>query len=373
MNVKQIFNNSIVMLKTEVVFTISLILAFSTSIVTKPKLSYINFEVLILMFNLMIVIGAFEKLKLLDKIAVEILSKNTSLRMVSSVLVSLCFVFSMLITNDVALITFVPLTMIIAEKADFDPMKIIILETLAANIGSSFTPMGNPQNLYLFSFFNINILTFFKITIFFVISGVLWLFILNQRISNTDLKFDLDKIKIKNTKASAIYCVLFMFILLSVFDVIDYKVAFIITICVSLILERKLFKELDYILLLTFVCFFIAIGNLSNMKSIDEIMKNLLNNDIEVYFSAIFFSQLISNVPCAILLSKFTNAWQPILIGVNIGGMGTIIASLASLISYKFYSKEYNGKKYLSKFIKYNFSSLIIFAALFSVFLYLKI
>jgi Na+/H+ antiporter NhaD/arsenite permease-like protein len=142
---------------------------------------------------------------------------------------------------------------------------------------------------------------------------------------------------------------------------------------VSLIIERKLFKELDYILLLTFVCFFLAIGNLSNMQIINEIMKNLLNSDIGVYFSAILLSQLISNVPCAILLSKFTNSWLPILIGVNVGGMGTIIASLASLISYKFYTKEYNGRKYLSKFIKYNFSSLIIFAALFSVFLYLQI
>lgn len=373
MNIKQLFNNAKVMLKTEIVFTISLVLAFSTSIIAKPKLNYINFQVLILMFNLMIVIAAFEKLKLLDKIAVEILSKNTSLRMVSAVLVGLSFIFSMFITNDVALITFVPLTMIIAEKADFDPMKIIILETLAANIGSSFTPMGNPQNLYLFSFFNINILTFFKITIFFVMAGILWLFILNHRISNTNLKFDLDKIKIKNTKTAAIYCALFMFILLSVFNVVDYRVAFITTIFVSLIIERKLFKELDYILLLTFVCFFLAIGNLSNMQIINEIMKNLLNSDIGVYFSAILLSQLISNVPCAILLSKFTNSWLPILIGVNVGGMGTIIASLASLISYKFYTKEYNGRKYLSKFIKYNFSSLIIFAALFSVFLYLQI
>ncbi|AGX43420.1 SLC13 family permease [Clostridium saccharobutylicum] len=371
MNIKQLFTSSIVMLKTEVVFTISLVLAFTTSIITKPQLNYINFQVLILMFNLMIVIGAFEKFKLLDKVAVEILRKNTSLRMVSTVLVSLCFVSSMFITNDVALISFVPLTMIIAKKAGFNPMKIIILETLAANIGSSFTPMGNPQNLYLFSFFNISILTFFKSTIFFVISGGVWLFILNQKISNVDLKFDLDKIEIKNTKAATIYCVLFMFILLSVFDVIDYRVAFIITICVSLILERKLFKELDYILLLTFVCFFIAIGNLSNMQSISEIMKKLLNSDSGIYFSAIFFSQLISNVPCAILLSKFTNSWRPILIGVNVGGMGTIIASLASLISYKFYSKEYDGKKYLYKFIKYNFGSLIIFAVLFSIFLYL--
>lgn len=369
MNIKQFWNKAISIFKTEIVFTISLFLALSTSMISLPKLDYINFEVLILMFNLMIVISAFEKLKLLDKIAVEILIKHKNLRMVSLILTSLCFISSMFITNDVALITFVPLTMIIAKKAKFDPMKIVILETLAVNIGSSLTPMGNPQNLYLFSFFNLGILDFFKATIFFVIIGALWLFILNRRISNINLKYDLNKIKIKDKKRGIIYCSLFMFILFSVFNVVDYRVAFIITLFVSFIIEKKLFKEVDYFLLLTFVCFFIAIGNLSNMTTIDEFMSRALTNITNVYFYSIFFSQLISNLPCAILLSKFTNSWREILIGVNIGGMGTIIASLASLISYKFYSKEYDGKKYMFKFTIYNFVSLLIFTLLFYIFL----
>lgn len=369
MNIKQFWNNTIVILKTEIVFTISLFLALITSIITKPKLEYINFQVLILLLNLMIVICAFEKLKLLDKIAIKILSKNQSLRGVSFVLVGLCFIFSMFITNDVALITFVPLTLIIAKKADFDPMKIIIFETLAANIGSSLTPMGNPQNLYLYSFFNIGAVTFFKATVHFVLIGVLWLVMLNYRVSNESLTFDLHKIKIKNRNSAIIFCCLFLIILLSVFHLIDYRIAFAITIIVSFFMEREIFKQLDYILLLTFVCFFVAIGNLSNMEYINSIMSSLLKSSTSVYFSSIFFSQFISNVPCAILLSQFTGSWKEVLLGVNIGGMGTIIASLASLISYKFYAKEYDGKKYLSKFIKYNFSSLIIFTIIFYVFL----
>jgi Na+/H+ antiporter NhaD/arsenite permease-like protein len=203
----------------------------------------------------------------------------------------------------------------------------------------------------------------------FVIIGTLWLLILNYRIRNIYLNFKLDKIKVEDKKIAVIYCLLFLFILLSVFKLIDYKITFGVTIFVSLLFERKLFKELDYILLLTFVCFFIAIGNLSNMSVIDKVMSSLLKSDTGVYFSAIFFSQFISNVPSAILLSKFTTSWKEVLLGVNIGGMGTIIASLASLISYKFYAKEYNGKKYLYKFIKYNFSSLIIFTAIFYVIL----
>ncbi|WP_160687836.1 SLC13 family permease [Clostridium sp. C2-6-12] len=369
MKIKQFWNNTVIILKTEMVFTISLFLALTTSIITRPKLEYIDFQVLILLINLMIVICAFEKLKLLDKIAIKILAKNKSLRGISFVLVGLCFIFSMFITNDVALITFVPLTLIVANKAEFDPIKIIILETLAANIGSSLTPMGNPQNLYLYSFFNIEAITFFKATIYFVLIGVLWLVMLNYRVSNETLKVDLDKIIIKNKNSVIIFCCLFLIILLSVFHLFDYRIAFAITIFVSFFIEREIFKQLDYILLLTFVFFFVAIGNLSSMDFINNIMSSLLKSSTSVYFSAIFFSQFISNVPSAILLSQFTGAWREVLLGVNIGGMGTIIASLASLISYKLYAKEYDGKKYLFKFIKYNFCSLVIFTTIFYVFL----
>jgi Na+/H+ antiporter NhaD/arsenite permease-like protein len=367
MIIRKSWNWDFSILKGEIVFFISLILALITSIISTPKLSYINFKVLILLFNLMIVIGAFERLKLLDKIAVGILTKHKSLRMVSLIMISLCFISSMFITNDVALLTFVPLTLIIAKKAEFDPMKTVILETLAVNIGSSFTPMGNPQNLYLFSYFNIGISTFFKVTIPFVIIGTLWMYLLNIRIPNIDLKFHLDDIKIKDKKNLAIYCSLFIFILLSVFNLVDYRIAFIVTVLVSFIIDKSLFREVDYFLLLTFVCFFIAIGNLSNMTIINNFMRDFLTDNKNVYFSSILLSQIISNVPCAILLSKFTNSWKEILAGVNIGGMGTIIASLASLISYKFYAKEYNSKEYMIKFTIYNLISLVIFTSVFYI------
>lgn len=365
MIIKKSWNFDFSTLKGEIVFFISLILALITSMISKPKLSYINFKVIILLFNLMIVIKAFEKLKLLDKVAVEILTRHKSLRMVSLILISLCFISSMFITNDVALLTFVPLTLIIAKKAQIDPIKIVILETLAVNIGSSLTPMGNPQNLYLFSFFSIGTLAFFKVTIPFVIIGALWLYLLNSRIPDIDLKFDLNDIEIKDKKNLIVYCSLFIFILLSVFNFMDYRIAFIVTVLISSIIDKGLFREVDYFLLLTFVCFFIVTGNLSNMTSVNSFMRKFLTSNKDVYFSSILFSQVMSNVPCAILLSKFTNLWKEILMGVNIGGMGTIIASLASLISYKFYAKEYNPKKYMIKFTTYNFISLVIFALIF--------
>lgn len=236
-------NKTISFIKVEIVFIISLFIVMGTSVFARPKLSYIDFKVLMLLFSLMVVIRAFEELKLLDKIAITILSKYKVLRMVSLTLTFLCFISSMFITNDVALITFVPLTLIIAKKAKFNPIKTIILETLAANIGSSLTPMGNPQNLYLFSFYTISVIDFTKVTIVLVSIGGLWLLLLNYRIPNLDLDFDLDEIVIKDKRNVIIFCSLFIFILFSVFNLIDYRMAFAATLAISLIVEKKLLKK----------------------------------------------------------------------------------------------------------------------------------
>ncbi len=142
-------------LKKEKVFCISLLLTIFTSFLVHPKMSYINFKVIVLLFNLMIIISALENLKVMDKIAIEVLLKCKNTRMVSMIFVVITFFASMLVTNDVALLTFVPLAILTFKKAKFDPMKTIILQTLAANIGSSLTPMGNPQNLFLFTYYNL--------------------------------------------------------------------------------------------------------------------------------------------------------------------------------------------------------------------------
>jgi Na+/H+ antiporter NhaD/arsenite permease-like protein len=155
----------ITIIKKEALLIIASLLAIITSFFSLPKIEYIDFKVLILLFNLMIVVAAFKKLKIFDALAISVLSKCTSYRSISFTLVFLTFFAAMIITNDVALITFVPLTLIVANKAKINSLKIIIFQTLAANLGSSLTPMGNPQNLFIYSFFNINPLEFFKITL----------------------------------------------------------------------------------------------------------------------------------------------------------------------------------------------------------------
>jgi len=352
--------------KKDMVFTSSLVLALGSCFFVLPRTSYIDFKVLSCLFNLMVVVKAFEELKLLDKFAVYILNKCTSSRKVTLTLILLSFFTSMLITNDVALITLVPLTLIISRKSQINMMVTVILQTLAANIGSSLTPMGNPQNLFIFSYYNLEAIQFFRPIILFVLSGLIWLYILNFKNKNVKIDIALSEVKVQDKIKTWVWSLLFIVIILSVFGIVDYRGAFILTLLVTLLINKKLIYKIDYFLLITFVCFFIFIGNISNIPAIDSYVKSILNSSRSTYFSSIMLSQFISNVPCSIFLSKFTTHWKELLLGVNIGGMGTIIASLASVISYKLYIKENPGssKEYLIKFSIYNFLSLLIFTVM---------
>ena len=272
----------------------------------------------------------------------------------------------MIVTNDVALITFVPLTLVIGKKIKINPFKIIIFQTIAANLGSSLTPMGNPQNLFIYSFFKVSPLEFFKITIPLVVLSTLFLIAIIFKSKNNTYSFTVETIKISNLKEFAIYLILLLIILLSVFHVIDYKITFIFTIITVFFFNKELFKLVDYSLLLTFICFFIFIGNISSMDYIKNIMETILSSSKSTYFSSIIVSQGISNVPATMLISGFTPYYKELLLGVNIGGLGTLIASLASVISYKLYIKEYpeSSKDFLKSFTLYNLCGLLILVPL---------
>lgn len=349
-------------LKKEVVLVISLLLALSSCIISTPKLSYIDFKVLILLFNLMVVVASFKELKVLDSIAVGLLKKCSSYTSISLSLVFITFVSSMLVTNDVALITFVPLTIVISKKANIDVMKIVIFQTLAANLGSSFTPMGNPQNLFIYSFYNLNPMDFFLITGPVFLLSIVFLLFLIYKDNKMNLNLRLDDIEIKNKNHVAIFTILFFIILLSVFHVVDYKITFMITVIVVLFFNKKLFTQIDFSLLLTFIGFFIFVGNVSTLESVNIFMEGVLGSGKYTFVSSIVSSQVISNVPATMLLSNFTDYTKELLLGVNIGGMGTLIASLASVISYKIYTNEFEGlnNKYLKVFTFYNVLGLLV-------------
>lgn len=358
-------------LKKECVLVIAVTLAILSSFISMPKLSYIDFKVLILLFNLMVVVAAFKELKVLDSIAIGLLKKCNTYTSISLALVFITFISSMIVTNDVALITFVPLSIVIARKANINVLKIVIFQTLAANLGSSFTPMGNPQNLFIYSFYNLSPIDFFKITLPIVILAVLFLVLLVFKDKKMNLSLDLEDVKIDNKRDVYLFGGLFLIILLSVFHVIDYKVTFLITIVMVLILNKKLFSQVDYSLLITFIGFFIFVGNISTMDVVKNFMEGILNSPKSTFLASVLSSQVISNVPATMLLSGFTDHFKELLLGVNIGGMGTLIASLASVISYKIYASEFGNDNYMKSFTFYNILGLIIFVPLAYMFMVL--
>ena len=353
--------------KREPVFMIAILLAIITSFISFPKLEYINFKVLILLFNLMIIVAAFTELKVLDYIASSILIRCKTYKTLALALIFITFFTSMLVTNDVALITFVPLTLLIGKKSNMNMLKIVVFETLAANLGSALTPMGNPQNLFIYSFYNINPWEFFKITLPLTILSAVFLVLIIIKEKDKGLNFKLNIKKPTEKIKIAVFTILMIIILLSVFNVFEYKVTFIITILVVLVMDKRLFIKIDYYLLLTFIGFFIFVGNISNMNIVKEFMENILNSNTSTYISGLLCSQVISNVPATMLLSPFTTYYKELLLAVNIGGLGTLIASLASLISYKYYAKENRGEtvKYLKVFTEYNLIGLLVLGVLF--------
>lgn len=355
-------NNLKNFIKKEIVLILSVSLAIITSFISSPKLSYIDFKVLILLFNLMVVVAAFKELKVLDSIAISLLRKCSTYTSISFALVFITFLASMIVTNDVSLITFVPLSIVVAKKSDINVLKIVILQTLSANLGSSFTPMGNPQNLFIYSFYNLDPSDFFKITAPLVILSILFLSVIILKSKKIKLDLHLEDIEIENKKDVIFFSILFAIILLSVFYIVDYRLAFIITILTVLILNKKLLTQIDYSLLITFIGFFIFIGNISTMDSIRSFMMGILNSPQSTFITSILSSQVISNVPSTMLLSGFTNNFKELLLGVNVGGMGTLIASLASVISYKIYTNEFkdDNSTYLKYFTFYNVLGLII-------------
>jgi len=356
-------NSFVEFVKKEIVLIIAIVLALGSSLIAKPQISYIDFKVLILLFNLMIVVAAFKDLNVLDSIAISLLKKCNTYKSVSFALVFITFISSMVVTNDVALITFVPLSIVIAKKANISVLKIVVFQTLAANLGSSFTPMGNPQNLFIYSFYNLSPIDFFKITLPILVLSIIFLVLLILKDKKINLNIELEDVKIKNKRDVVLFSILFIVILLSVFHIVDYKLTFIITISTVLLLNKSLFKEVDYSLLITFIGFFIFVGNISTLEVVRNFMEGVLNSKESTYLSGILASQVISNVPATMLLSGFTSNFRELLLGVNIGGMGTLIASLASVISYKLYLGEFKeeGNTYFKTFTVYNIIGLILF------------
>jgi Na+/H+ antiporter NhaD/arsenite permease-like protein len=350
----------------ETVFCVAAVCAIFTMFLVPPDreyLHYIDFRVLCLLLCLMAVVAGLKAIGTFQWLTYQLLRRIHSGRILGITLVLLPFFCSMFVTNDVALIIFVPFTLMLLNQLGCNQkiIPVTVLQTIAANLGSMATPVGNPQNLYLYAFYNLSIGDFFSVTIPLTLISLAALIIVSfpllpQRLQEQTIT----KASICSAKQLALYLVLFGLCLLTVFKIIPYLVTTAITVLALLLMDRKLLKEIDYMLLLTFVCFFTVSENLGRMDAVRSFLQQLLQWN--TLLTAIGTSQVISNVPAAVVLSGFTDQWKQLLSGVNIGGLGTPIASLASLISLKFYMGSSDAKigKFLGYFTIANLIGLIV-------------
>ena len=328
--------------------------------VDSEYLGYFDYKTLACLFCVLAVVCALKDVNFFYILAEKVVQHFKNLRVCVLVLVYITFIGSMLIANDMALLTFLPLGYFVLSSTGKQKYMayVFILQNIAANLGGMLTPFGNPQNLYLYTKFEIPNLEFMKImappfVAAIAIITVCCLILPAEKLSLDDTPPKLD------VKRTAFYLVLFALSIAIVFRGVPYQIGLVVIFIALMIADRHALASVDYPLLLTFVFFFIFAGNMARIQPVVTLLSGLLDKSTLLF--SIISCQFISNVPSAILLSGFTDNYADLLVGVNIGGVGTIIASLASLITFREYHRH-NPKKtlrYLGEFSLLNFGFLI--------------
>jgi len=360
-----VMGNIIKFVKKNTVMAIALLAAVITCFIVpfdKEYLGYFDLKTLSCLFCVLAVVCALKNINFFYILAKKIVSVFKNIRYAILALVYITFIGSMLIANDMALLTFLPLGYLVLSatgKKNYMAFT-FIMQNIAANLGGMLTPFGNPQNLYLYTAFNIPNGEFMKIMAPpFIVSVVLITICCLVFVKSEPLEIKEEKTVIKPVR-TVIYLVLFALSILIVFRSVPYWIGLIVIPSVLAFMDRDALKMVDYPLLLTFVFFFVFSGNMARIQPVRELFSFLLGKSTLLF--SVLSCQVISNVPSAILLSQFTGNYHDLLLGVNIGGVGTLISSLASLITFREYVKHNPGKSgsYIKKFTVYNFAFLMI-------------
>lgn len=351
-------------MKKNVVLEVAFLAAVITSCIVPPDkeyLGYFDLKTLTCLFCVLAVVCALRNIRFFYFLAQRIVSRFKNVRYCVLALVYVTFIGSMLIANDMALLTFLPLGYFVLTTAKKEKYMAFtfIMQNIAANLGGMLTPFGNPQNLYLYSKFEIPTLEFMGIMFPPFIIAITLITVCCLFLKKEEVTIDEEKITPTPWRV-AVYGVLFALAIVIVFRVIPFWIGLIVIPLALLFLDRKALAKVDYPLLLTFACFFIFAGNMKRIDAVGQFFGGLLQKNTLIFSE--LSCQVISNVPSAILLSQFTNNYADLLLGVNIGGVGTLIASLASLITFREYTKHNPGKAgyYLALFSAFNFAFLFL-------------
>lgn len=355
-------------LKENAVMSIAFAAALITSLIVpidREYIGYFDFKTLTCLFCVLAVVCAFRNINFFYVLARKIVCVFKNARLGVLALVYITFIGSMFIANDMALLTFLPLGYFVltaTNKTNYMSFT-FVMQNIAANLGGMLTPFGNPQNLYLYTKFGIPTYEFMQIMFppfilsVLLITACCIIFVKPEPLFLCYAKTPL------NPRRTILYLILFILSIVIVFRVIPYQLGLVIIPAVLFFADRKALCAVDYPLLLTFVFFFIFAGNMARIPAVNTLFSSLLEKS--TLLSSVLSCQVISNVPSSILLSQFTEDYANLLVGVNIGGTGTIIASLASLITFREYLKHNPGKArhYIIMFSVFNFAFLGILTA----------
>ena len=356
--------------RQEAVLCVAVVLAVASMALEPPSaayLGYIDWDTLAMLFSLMAVMKGFQHAGLFVWLGNRLLRYTNTTRKLLFALVFLPFVCSMVITNDVSLITFVPFALIVLHMAgqDWLVVPLVVLQTAAANLGSMLTPMGNPQNLYLYTRSGMSFGALVGLMLPYVLASAVCLAVLIFRCDSAPIAPVSVQSKLAPPHTLAVYAAGFALCLLALFDVVPTLAVLGVVAVFLLFYDRRVLAAVDYALLGTFAAFFVFIGNLGAVPAFRAFLAGILAGHVVPV--AVLASQVISNVPAALLLSGFTADWPALIVGCNLGGLGTLIASMASLISYKLVAQNSPGRRnaYLGWFTACNAGMLALLLALY--------
>ena len=318
-------------------FLVTLVLAILALSLGTVQLRDIDLKTLLALLSLMVTIAIYEKLHLLRYIANIIIEKCQSVRAIAMVVLLFSFLGAMLFTNDVAILTLIPIVFNIRKQVKLPTIGVVSLMTVYANLGSAMTPFGNPQNLYLVSYFHLDILAFLKLSLPIGLISLATLFIILFGFSKAKIgAVKTPHIDVKFKQVVVLGVTTFV-VLFGVLSVISIWFALVASLACAFWIKGEIVAEVDYGIILTFINFFIIVGAVSRIPSIHDVLSTYMVHNSSVFVTSVGMSQVISNVPAAVLLSKFTTRVGPLYIGVTVGGLGTFIASLANLLAFRQY------------------------------------
>lgn len=328
--------------KTNFIFSVALVAALISCIfvpIDKGYLEYFEINTISCIFLLLLVIAGLTNIQFFQKVARIIVKKFKNTRSIIMCLIFITYISAIVNANDMSLLTFLPLAYIVLKYTD--NLRYLaftfIMQNIASNLGGMIAPIGNPQNLYIFSFYQISLVEFLKIMFLPTLFALLLIIAVCMFIKKDPLEFKSEENNQFNITKSIIYIALFVITILVVLRIIPWWVAFIIIVIAMVICDKKAFLMVDYTIPLTFVAFFIFSGNMSRIPSVINLMERFVNEN--TFLTAYLSCQLISNVPTAVLLSKFTNNYSHLLVSVNVASLGIIFSSLSGVIALKEYIK----------------------------------